>query len=235
MGIEEFTADFFQLVKKMSREIIRDYSGWFNDPIEEMNDLVSVGMLELVNIFNRVNFNDPGYKSYVSARVRGSLLNYIYKNIPTVSLAGADCNKSETIAETRRFMHPVSLEDLVEIDCEPGDCPLTDELLFRHQVLTLISEFMANLDPKERFMLIARFHDGRTYEEIGLVVHMRRETVSEKINDLTARLGNFFRRKCSWRLEPADISAYLQETDLSMVILSEEEHLPTESRMERHK
>lgn len=230
MHLEQFTSDFFPLVNKMARDVIRNYSGWFKDPKEELNDLVSVGMLELVNIFERVNFCDPGYRSFVAVRVHGCLVNYVYRNIPGIMPnAGSNLNNCEKVAGRKQFIRLDSIEEMIEMNCEPGDCLEIDELLFRNRVLEFITEFMEGLDPKERFMLIARFQDDRTFEQIGSVVHMQRGTVSEKIKGLTERLGKFLIRKYSLHLDPKDIVVYLKDTDLGVMILAVEENVPSVS------
>lgn len=230
MTIEEFIKAFSSLVKNLAWKIIRSYSGWFNDAIEEVNDLYAAGMLELVSIFGRVNFQDVGYKSYIIQRVRGCMLNYIYKNIPFSEYDKTDDEKpqlKDSGKRLRQFTRPVSIDDIVETSCEPEDDLQIETLLFRHQVQSLIAEFMAGLSSLERFILISRFQDEKTYEEIGGVTGKRRETISRKISDILKKLGNFLRVKCSWRLSQDDISDYLQNADLCMKIVVEEDNPPS--------
>jgi hypothetical protein len=74
---------------------------------------------------------------------------------------------------------------------------------------------MDSLKPDERFMLIAYFQDGRTYEQIGGLLGRRREWASKQIKNTLKKLAGFLRRKCSWHLTIDDIATYLQEADLT--------------------
>jgi RNA polymerase sigma factor (sigma-70 family) len=223
MTVEQFTASFAPVVKKLAWRVTNAYSGWFSNPGEELKDLCSVGMLELVSIFPRVNFDDHGYRSYVSQRVHGSLLNYVCRNIPHVDDGpaahedGQDHNSENRI---RRLLSSVPIDDVLETDHEPSDDPDMELLLFTHQVLTLMTEFMQTLSPRERFLVVARFQDERTYQDIGMVVGLRREAVSDNIHKILEKLGRFLRRKCGWHLDPQAITEYLEETDLGILIVS---------------
>jgi len=225
MTIEQFIKAFSFLVKNLAWKIISSYSGWFNDAREEVNDLYAVGMLELVSIFDRVNFQDIGYKSYIILRVRGCMLNYVYKNIPFLEYDKTEVGEprlKESAKRARQFTRPVSIDDIMETPREPADDPQIETLLFRHQVQSLIAEFMAGISSLEQFILISRFQDEKTYEEIGGITGMRRETISRKISHILKKLGNFLCVKCAWRLSHVDISDYLQNTDLRVIIVVEE-------------
>ncbi|MBF0528109.1 MAG: sigma-70 family RNA polymerase sigma factor [Deltaproteobacteria bacterium] len=219
MTIERFIDDFSPAVKRMAWRFMKHYSGWFKDPGEELKDLYAVGMLSLVSIFREVDFQNGGYKSYVLKTVQGSIHNYINKNVPHDMFHPlpdeVDPDKKKGNRPIR-FACSVSFEEIMETPHEPVDDIELEILLFRHQVLGLISEFMKNLKPKEQFMLIARYQDEKSYEKIGALLDKRRETVSENIRNILERLAKFLRRKCSWRLAPEDIDEYLQETDLSI-------------------
>lgn len=230
MNIDVFIQTFSSLVRNLAWKVIRCYSGWFNDAREEVNDLYAAGMLELVGIYHRINFLDKGYKSYIIQRVRGCMLNYVYKNIPFSEYEKTDDGQiqlRESGGRIRQFTRTVSIDDIVETSCEPEDDLQIETLLFRHQVQSLIAEFMAGLSSVERFILISRFQDEKTYEEIGGVTGMRRETVSRKISEILKKLGKFLRLKCSWRLSQDDISDYLQNTDLGIRIIVEEDNPPS--------
>lgn len=225
MTIEEFIEDFSPMVRNVAWRIMRDYSRWFREPDEERKDLYGAGMLELVSIFNGVDFENQGYRSYVAQRVRGCLLNYIYRNIPSSHILPDDRNGAEAERgprSPRRFATTVPMEEIMETACEPEEDQGIELHLFRHQILSLIGEFLESLSGKERFMLMARFQHERTYEQIGALFQMRRETVSKKIQDLLERLKRFFLRRCSWRVHLSAIADYLEETDLNLVIVSEE-------------
>lgn len=231
MSIESFIKSFSPQVKKLAWSLMRNYSGWFNDAGEEINDLYGAGMLELISIFNRVNFQESGYRSYVLQRVRGCMLNYIYKNIPNSEYIPAvddEIRIADSGKRARRFIRPVPIDEVIETSYEPEDELQIDILIFRHQVQSLIEEFMDGLGSIERFIMISRFYDEKTYEEIGGVTGMRRETVSRKIGLILKKLGNFLRLKCSWRLSLDELSDYLQDAYLSVMIISDQDtsHTP---------
>ena len=238
MTIEAFIETFSSLVKNLAWKIIRCYSGWFNDAREEFNDLYAAGMLELVGIYHRINFLDRGYKSYIIQRVRGCMLNYVYKNIPFSEYEKTGDGQIQLVesgGRARHFTRPVSIDDIVETSREPEVDLQIETLFFRHQVQNLIAEIMAGLSSVERFILISRFQDEKTYEEIGGVTGMRRETVSRKIGEILKKLGKFLRLKCSWRLSQDDISDYLYNADLCVKIVVEEDNPPSaDSRRSRY-
>jgi DNA-directed RNA polymerase specialized sigma24 family protein len=80
---------------------------------------------------------------------------------------------------------------------------------------------METLTPQERFMLIARFVDGKPFAAIGELLGLYRETVSSRIDHILKKLRRFLWQKRSWRLELKDIREYLEDADLRYVIVSE--------------
>jgi len=208
MTLEEFTERFSHMVKSMARRMAGRYSGWFRDPDEERNDLYAVGMLELVTIFDKVDFDNKGYAGFVSQRVHGCMLNYIKKNVPGTSVdmtdhAGGTENKAR--GNPRLFLTSLPFDDIMETCEEPRHQPNLDALLFQHQLLGLISEFMSRLKPQEQFIFVARYHDRMTYQQIGAIVGRTRDTVSTRVGEIKESLDRFLERKCGWRLGPEDI------------------------------
>jgi RNA polymerase sigma factor (sigma-70 family) len=226
MTIEQFAKEFSPMVRNMAWRVMRNYSGWFRDPDEERKDLYAAGMLELVSIFDGVDFENRGYRSYVAQRVRGCLLNYIYRNIPPSHIKPDDGDDDPTErgeGRPRQFARSVPIDAILETLHESDDDSEIELHLFRHQILRLIGEFMGSLSGKERFMLMAYYQHERTYEQIGAFFQMRRETVSKKIKELLMKFKRLLLRRCSWRVHLEAIADYFKETDLNLVIVSDEE------------
>jgi len=133
------------------------------------------------------------------------------------------------------FIPHVQIDAIVNTPLEPRKNPKIEELLFLSQAQSLIAEFMEMLSPMERFILVSRYQDEKTYEEIGIVTGKRRETISRKVKEMLERLSKFLTRKGKWRLSQDDISDYLQNTDRWVNIIFEDDNpLPPVSRRSTH-
>lgn len=200
-------------------------------PGEEWEDYFHSGIICLCEICPKVDFQNPNYSGYVLMRVRGMFLNYIYRNAPRTKVKSTTNETQEMADEGNRSKRAVTLiafDDLVDTGKEPHD-PLdaekVDYLLdlghFKHQVQLLFAKFMDSLEPEEQFIIIARFVDGRTFEEIGRNVGRRREWVSHKIRNILGKLARFLRGQRSWRLSSDDLEGYLKETQLDFLVIME--------------
>jgi RNA polymerase sigma factor (sigma-70 family) len=219
--VGQFVADFSALVRKIAWKLIQSYWGWFGDPREEYEDLCAAGMLELVAIHERVDFQNQGYKSFVATRVRGCLMNYIYRSIPDVGdsdLANEDDPSPERPSGRRHFVRPDSVEAMTEAGAEPAYTLEIEDLLFLQEILVLMDAFMGSLAPKEQFMLVSWLRDGRTQEDIGRIVGYNRDTVRKKINEALEKLRKMLVRKCSIDMDKEGLIACLRETDQGVMI-----------------
>jgi len=82
------------------------------------------------------------------------------------------------------FIPHVQIDAIVNTPLEPRKNPKIEELLFLSQAQSLIAEFMEMLSPMERFILVSRYQDEKTYEEIGIVKPGRYFRLSTKYGPL---------------------------------------------------
>lgn len=74
---ERFIREYEPVVRILARKVLGNYSGWFEDPKAEYEDLVEIGNIELIEIYSSIDFKIKGYKTYISNNVKWAMLNYI--------------------------------------------------------------------------------------------------------------------------------------------------------------
>jgi hypothetical protein len=82
--------------------------------------------------------------------------------------------------------------------------------------MDLMAEFMQTISPIERFVLLARCIDKKTYADIGKCIGSSRKNIPRLIKDILENLSKFFETQKGWPLSADDVEAYLQETDLNL-------------------
>ena len=205
ISIEDFTLTFASFVRKEASKISRACARILGEGLEEVQDLYSVGMLELVSIYSRVDFDSLNWKGYVYSRIKGAMFNYLHKNIPVV--------------ESKKAAMFVCYADLEETLQTPEEDSMELELLlFRKDLLVLIREFMETLKPEEQLILALRFSEERSYSEIGQVLGHRRESIAHTINRIINKLCTYLYQKRSWKLEIGDMKEYFNESSIQEIL-----------------
>ncbi|MCP4350138.1 MAG: sigma-70 family RNA polymerase sigma factor [Desulfobacterales bacterium] len=207
LTIEEFVQNFTPAVRKWAAEWFRRYRGWFSDHREDLKDLIGVGMLELVIIYPKVDFQNEGWKTFVKTGINNALRNdlnkYLKKNFPPI--------KTEKQGKVIEIYQPKESVDDLEEALEDTGVFDTEMTLLRNCILGAISLFMKECTPKERFMLISYFCDKISYQKIGECVGNDRETVSKRIKKLLKKLGNILEKECGCNLCSEDKIENLRE------------------------
>jgi RNA polymerase sigma factor (sigma-70 family) len=204
--IEQFVRACEPIVRDLARKLLGKYSGWFKDPAGELGDLIQVGLLRIITIYPKIDFNHGAYKAFVYRSASGAMLNYIEKNIPHIT-------------PDKQFVKQIPLEDIVkvyeEFYNEKNDIELDINLLiFKTDVLHTIDSFMKLISPLERFILISKFSDNKTYTDIGKCLGSSRKAIPQMLEQLVERLVTFFQEQKGWTINTTDLEEYLKESEL---------------------
>lgn len=206
-SLEQFVSTCEPIVRKLAHELLGRYSGWFKDPDGELDDLIQAGLLRVVIIYPKIDFENKGYKGFVYQSIKGVLLNYITKNIPR-TLSDDQFIKTVSLESSSDF-----LKDDIEHLNDGADIDI-DVMIFRSRVFELTKEYMETISPIDQFILVSRFVDKKNYENIGDVIGWKRKRVSKNATKLIDDLRKYFASQRGWFITIDDMEEYLNHADL---------------------
>jgi len=206
-----------QMARKMAVTLFNVSRSRFSEKVlVDENDLVSEAILKLYDLFEKLEpeYTPKQQESWLKIRLGGHLKNYINEcyHIKRVNsknwegVTGPDAlqagqgqappNPDKKEYRYEKKQTPASnfsteAGEPADIDGLGAQCPSQDELLARRALLKDIDEFMAGLANEERFIFVSRVIDGATYEEIGQILNISRETVRRRYKDIRNRLNGF--------------------------------------------
>jgi len=155
----------------------------------EPDDLVQHGYVKLISLYRegRIDWSNSGANAFIEI----SLLGHI-RNVITGSA------QKDTVMALGR--------DVISTDDEGADSrPWVDALTANHRhdetyhitrsMLRDLNEYLDDLPPADALILVGRILDGRSREELGLVLGVSRETIRRKEASLQAGMIQYMQTR----------------------------------------
>mgnify|MGYP001563932504 CR=1 FL=1 len=199
-SLDQLLNEYAPDIRRLASAVLSAYPQWTVDPGRQLDELQQEGRQRLRDIYDRIDFANKGHGAFIRQSLKWAMRNYMNNYIKDAS--------REIVSKDVYIIYDGPYENDFDI------------YVFRNDVMSLLIDFINTLSPKDRFILVAKYHDERTNVEISKdFKDENRKKIPGRIKDMIDKLQDFFYNTRGWKVTAEDIETYLEEGNLHPLTL----------------